>query len=987
MAGFKARARALDMLGRQQIAGIPTAISELFKNSYDAYADNVVVDYFRSDGLFILRDDGIGMTKDEFENRWLTVGTESKLGGLFGLADKYIPKNKEPRILMGEKGIGRLAIAMIGSQVLIVTRAIRDEQKHKFVVSFINWKLFECPGLNLEDIYVPIEEFESFPTNEEVNNILQECIFETKKLNNRIEKVFFDSIIDDLNTFKEGNILESEEYIEAPCQLDDCNSGTRFYVYPSNEFIVNELDTKDDEKVSSLKKMLIGFTDTVMPGHKKIPLKTYFRDYKYPEYFEDLFEETNFFTEDEFHKGDHIFKGKFDEHGQFKGSVYIYGKDTAQEYVIPWNNHGKKTTCGAFTFVLMGLQGNASESNLDKNKHIDLYTKLNNFGGIYVYKDGIKVLPYGDNRYDFLDVEKRRTVHAGANYWSYRRMLGAIRLTAKENSNLKEKAGREGYQENAPYHEMRSILISFLKQTAKDFFNDGVYSSDYNTVKEKNIKLNKILEKEKKTKKDKENNFLAKLKHITNSIETNYFENKCKEILSKLDSNLLEVDALKNKEVAALKLLQKEKELLGLYRELKVELVLTKPKGMALKKSAEFSYSRYLEGSQNIRKDILEKTYDEIEERISKKSKDAQLDLDRRYRIEQSLSDISKSAKKMISSSVKDTDTTLIEVQDKVTQSTRDSLKNIEEVIRNINIDVSKTDFKDMEEEEIASWRMKVEDEILSVMETEKDELETIKGLLDTVQWEKDSEGKVSSYIDVMEANDSKINELTEKSDLDSDLAQLGMAIHVINHEFDSSIKVVRENLRRLKGWSDVNTGLTGIYKGIKDSFEHLDSYLTLFTPLNRRLQRKKTDIQGHEIEEFLDKLFLDRFKRHNIELKASKAFRKSSINSFPSTLYPVFVNLIDNATYWVKGQNEKAIISLDADDKGYIISNTGQALLENDKETIFEMGFTRKPAGRGLGLHISRDVLSEQNMDILVIDPLDGYRVSFKIIFSKDEV
>ena len=97
MAGFKARARALDMLGRQQIAGIPTAISELFKNAYDAYADNVVVDYFRSDGLFILRDDGIGMTKDEFENRWLTIGTESKLGGLFGLADKYIPNNKEPR--------------------------------------------------------------------------------------------------------------------------------------------------------------------------------------------------------------------------------------------------------------------------------------------------------------------------------------------------------------------------------------------------------------------------------------------------------------------------------------------------------------------------------------------------------------------------------------------------------------------------------------------------------------------------------------------------------------------------------------------------------------------------------------------------------------------------------------------------------------------------------------------------------------------------
>ena len=49
MATFKTRARALDMLGRQQIAGIPTAINELFKNAHDAYADNVELDYFRQE--------------------------------------------------------------------------------------------------------------------------------------------------------------------------------------------------------------------------------------------------------------------------------------------------------------------------------------------------------------------------------------------------------------------------------------------------------------------------------------------------------------------------------------------------------------------------------------------------------------------------------------------------------------------------------------------------------------------------------------------------------------------------------------------------------------------------------------------------------------------------------------------------------------------------------------------------------------------------
>src|SRR6476660_6761907 len=84
MAVFRTRARAVDMLGRQQIAGIPTAISELFKNAHDAYADRVEVDFIRSRRLFMLRDDGICMSAEDFQQRWLTLGTESKLaiGGL-----------------------------------------------------------------------------------------------------------------------------------------------------------------------------------------------------------------------------------------------------------------------------------------------------------------------------------------------------------------------------------------------------------------------------------------------------------------------------------------------------------------------------------------------------------------------------------------------------------------------------------------------------------------------------------------------------------------------------------------------------------------------------------------------------------------------------------------------------------------------------------------------------------------------------------------
>ena len=92
MATFSVSARTVDMLGRQQIAGIPTAISELFKNAHDAYARNVEVDYFRDDGLFVLRDDGLGMTREDFERRWLTLGTDSKIG--FGFPETSADRSK-----------------------------------------------------------------------------------------------------------------------------------------------------------------------------------------------------------------------------------------------------------------------------------------------------------------------------------------------------------------------------------------------------------------------------------------------------------------------------------------------------------------------------------------------------------------------------------------------------------------------------------------------------------------------------------------------------------------------------------------------------------------------------------------------------------------------------------------------------------------------------------------------------------------------------
>ena len=988
MSGFKTRARALDMLGRQQIAGVPTAISELFKNAYDAYADNVVADYFSNSGLLVIRDDGIGMSLEEFESRWLTIGTESKLGGRFGLDGINPPSGKQPRPVMGEKGIGRLAIAMLGNQVLVITRAERG--RGDFVCCFINWRLFGLPGLNLEDIHIPLREFNVFPSNIQIHEMLDSFLENIQTLSGRAEESELDSITSEINSFRGIDLEKTEPVLERPCKFENSSSGTRFYIYPSSPLIASDLegDTVDGD-APELNKMLIGFTDGIIPGHGEVPVNTNFRYHKYPEYYEDVISDSNFFTPEEFEKGEHLFSGRFDEFGQFTGKVKIFGEEQASDYVVPWEkSRGRPAGCGPFEMTVMTVQGLKKETLLDSETHSRLIEKLFRYGGLYIYRDGIRILPYGNNKHDFLGIELRRSKGAGYYYWSYRRLFGAVRLTGAENGNLKEKAGREGFQETKAFRDMRDILINFFIQTTRDFFTEkGEYSGYFMKVRDDNIKRDELLKREEKKKRKKKEDFERRFREILAMLESREHERKYALVIGNLNSALSYADSADDKESVALKLIDAEKEAFQGLQDIKEELRISVPRGISLKKETDREYKHYKDIFSGMEKDFFRPAYREIETMISAKSRDARIEIDRRLRIEESLKRLSGDAKKQVSEKTVETKETLTAVSEKVTGSTRESLLSVENAIKDITASLARTDFKDMEEEDIFAWRMDAENRILSVAESGKKELETIKTLLDNVSWEKDEEGNIVSYIDVLEANDSKIGELEEKADLDSDLAQMGMAVHVINHEFDASIRTVRDNLRRLKAWADVNQGLQNVYSGIKNSFDHLDSYLSLFTPLNRRLQRKAVEIKGHEIEEFIFKLFGERFRRHNIEIKSSREFRQSVINTFPSSVYPVFVNIIDNATYWLRGiAGGKGLIYFDTDSYGFTVSNNGPAIPERDTGAVFEMGFTRKPGGRGLGLHISRKVLEERDMELEIIRPKKGFNVTFRVTYKKGD-
>ena len=87
MATFKAKARAVELLGKGQIADLPTAITELWKNGYDAYAKNLncklYLDSYKDNQspVFLLSDDGFGMSETDINDKWFVLGTDSKARG------------------------------------------------------------------------------------------------------------------------------------------------------------------------------------------------------------------------------------------------------------------------------------------------------------------------------------------------------------------------------------------------------------------------------------------------------------------------------------------------------------------------------------------------------------------------------------------------------------------------------------------------------------------------------------------------------------------------------------------------------------------------------------------------------------------------------------------------------------------------------------------------------------------------------------------
>ena len=116
----------LDHLGVNLYSDIPPVLSEAVANSWDADATEVDIDIDTKVRKIIITDNGHGMTLDDMNNKYLTVGYDRR-------NDDKERGITRPRRVMGRKGIGKLALFSIADTVEV--QSVTGEGENGFVMS------------------------------------------------------------------------------------------------------------------------------------------------------------------------------------------------------------------------------------------------------------------------------------------------------------------------------------------------------------------------------------------------------------------------------------------------------------------------------------------------------------------------------------------------------------------------------------------------------------------------------------------------------------------------------------------------------------------------------------------------------------------------------------------------------------------------------------------------------------------------------------
>ncbi len=143
---FLSHVNIKNIIGKELINDDSVAVMELVKNSYDAGASKVDVEFKNLKSVdtinheIIISDNGKGMSKEDILHKWLNLA----------YSIKRVQNAQNNRLQAGNKGIGRFSCDRLGKKLNIFTK----QKEGKLYQLQINWEDFE----NIEDYSVEINQ-------------------------------------------------------------------------------------------------------------------------------------------------------------------------------------------------------------------------------------------------------------------------------------------------------------------------------------------------------------------------------------------------------------------------------------------------------------------------------------------------------------------------------------------------------------------------------------------------------------------------------------------------------------------------------------------------------------------------------------------------------------------------------------------------------------------------------------------------------------
>ena len=115
----------LEHLGINLYNNVPSVLSEIVANAWDADATKVKVKFDKEKDIITIQDNGTGMSRDEVNNRFLHVGYQRRKD-----QSQKTDLGREP---MGRKGIGKLSLFSIAEVIEVFTAKDGDKNAFKMV--------------------------------------------------------------------------------------------------------------------------------------------------------------------------------------------------------------------------------------------------------------------------------------------------------------------------------------------------------------------------------------------------------------------------------------------------------------------------------------------------------------------------------------------------------------------------------------------------------------------------------------------------------------------------------------------------------------------------------------------------------------------------------------------------------------------------------------------------------------------------------------